>query len=301
MNNSVGDQINASARDGGSAAIAFVPTSSGFGAECINVNLAHELNSERRQKIWQGVLNYQLIFFRNQKLEKKDQVKFGERFGEFEIPVNKDYWSPDFQQLHVVSNRDSEGNLASAKAMETRGNYFWHTDASYMQRPSSITMLYALEVPDSGGDTKFANMYAAYDALDEGMKQRLAGLRAVHDWAQSRINSGSRPATQEEKKKAPSTSHPIVRTHPETGRKGLYIGNHTSHIEGMDKDEGRKLLAELVEHATQPQFVYTHKWRSGDLVMWDNRCLLHKASEDYDMSKQARVLHRTVLQGTVPV
>ena len=163
-----------------------------------------------------------------------------------------------------------------------------------------MTLLHAAELPPAGGDTQFANMVLAYEALTDGMKERLAGMRAIHSWEASRVASGSRPATEAEKRERPPVSHPIVRTHPETGEKALYIGNHAGGIEGLGEDDGRALLAELLAHATQRQFVYTHHWRPGDLVIWDNRALLHRALANYEMGKHRRVLHRTVVRGTAP-
>ena len=163
-----------------------------------------------------------------------------------------------------------------------------------------MTMLHAVELPPAGGDTQFANMVLAYRALPDTMKSRLATLRAIHSWETSRLQSGSKPATEEEKRERPPVSHPIVRTHPETGEKALYIGNHAGSIEGFDEAEGRALLAELLTHATRPDFIYTHHWRPGDLVMWDNRALLHRAVANYDMGQHRRVLHRTVVRGTAP-
>jgi taurine dioxygenase len=125
-------------------------------------------------------------------------------------------------------------------------------------------------------------------------------MRAVHSWAASRRRAGAPPPSETEMRERPPVDHPLVRTHPETGAKTLYIGNHASHILGMPEDDGEALLAELLEHATRPQFVYTHHWQDGDLVMWDNRCLLHRALANYEMTKHRRVLHRTVVTGTAP-
>jgi taurine dioxygenase len=161
-------------------------------------------------------------------------------------------------------------------------------------------MLHAIDVPAEGGDTLFANMLLAYDALSDEEKQSLEGLRAVHSWEASRRNTGNKPATEEQKRERPPVNHPLVRTHAD-GRKSLYLGMHIGHIEGMDYDEGRALLADLQERATADRFVYRHKWRKGDLVLWDNRVLLHRADRNYDMGTHPRVLHRTVVKGTVPV
>jgi alpha-ketoglutarate-dependent taurine dioxygenase len=163
-----------------------------------------------------------------------------------------------------------------------------------------MTILHAKELPPVGGNTQFANMAIAYDALAADMKRRIAGLRVVHSWAASRRRAGAPPPPEIEMRERPPVEHPLVRTHPDTGAKALYIGNHASHIVGLPEPESEALLQELLEHATQPQFVYTHHWRDGDLVMWDNRCLLHRALTNYEMATHRRVLHRTVVTGSAP-
>ena len=154
--------------------------------------------------------------------------------------------------------------------------------------------------PPEGGGTQFANMHLAYEALPDALKEKIAGLHAVHSWEANRANTFNRPATEAEKKERPPVAHPIVRTHPDTGRKLLYIGTHTSHIDGMPVAEGRALLYQLLDFATQPRFQYTHYWKQGQVVMWDNRCLLHRAAGDFEMDKHPRLLHRTVIRGTKP-
>ena len=272
-----------------------------FGAAIAGVDLGAVSDAGQCAAIRKAFLDRQILVFRGQQLEKPAQIRFTEQFGELELPLNRDYLGADFPALHVVTNLDAEGRLKDRKVLANPGNYFWHTDASYMPVPAMATLLYAIQVPPEGGDTAFANLSLAYDALPESTKTRIDGMKAVHSWAQSRINSGSRPATDEENRNAPPVAHPLVRTHPETGRKGLYLGNHTSHIEGLPVDEGRALLTELLAHVTDARFVYRHRWQPGDLVMWDNRCLVHRASDDFDFTTHPRVLHRTVLRGTVPV
>ena len=161
-------------------------------------------------------------------------------------------------------------------------------------------MLHGVEIPSRGGETQFANTALAYAALDDTTKQRIAGLRAVHSWERSRIQSRSLLATEEQKHERPPVDHPIVRTHPDTGAKGLYLGNHASHVLGWPEEEGRALLRWLEAFATQPSFAYSHRWRPGDLVLWDNRCTVHRALPHEDMDIERRVLHRTVVKGTVP-
>ncbi len=200
--------------------------------------------------------------------------------------------------VHTVTNLDDDGNPTTK--LSQVGNYHWHTDKSYHAVPSLMTLLHAKELPPEGGDTQFANMAMAYDALPDAMKRRIAGMRVVHSWAASRRRAGAPPPSEIEMRERPPVDHPLVLTHPETGAKTLYISNHASHILGMPEDEGEALLFELLEHATTPQFVYTHHWQDGDLVMWDNRALLHRALANYEMAKHRRVLHRTVVTGTVP-
>lgn len=277
------------------------PMGGAFAGECRNVDLSRPLAPATRDAIRAAFLEHQILVFRGQRLDKAAQIGFSEQFGPLELPINKDLLDGEYPALHVQSNVDASGKLMARKLLANPGNYFWHTDASYMAIPAMATLLYAIQVPPKGGDTMFANLCLAYEALPVETKGRIDALKAVHSWEQSRRNSGSRPATAEEIRNAPPVAHPLVRTHPETGRKALYLGNHASHIEGMPVKEGRTLLAELLEHATQARFVYGHRWHAGDLVMWDNRCLVHRATDDYDFTIHPRTLHRTVLRGTVPV
>jgi alpha-ketoglutarate-dependent taurine dioxygenase len=179
------------------------------------------------------------------------------------------------------------------------GTRTWHSDKAYMPRPSMATFLYGVEVTARGGETMFASLTAAYDALDDATKDRLNGLKCVHSWERTLLNSGSRPASEEERRLSPPVTHPLIRTHPGNGRKALYIGMHVSHIVGMDEEQGRAQLFELLDFATQDQFVFAHKWRRGDLVVWDNASLVHK-SAPYDHHGERRHLNRTVVRGDTP-
>jgi alpha-ketoglutarate-dependent taurine dioxygenase len=268
------------------------------GAEITGVDLARPVDDTLRDAILDALIDHHVLAFRDQHLTKDQQYELTLRFGEIEGHVGRLPGGEKYPVVHTVTNLDENGNPTPTP--HTHGNYFWHTDKSYHAVPSLATMLHAIEVPPVGGETEFANTAMAYAALPEETKRAIAGLRAVHSWEASRRNTGNKPATEEQKRERPPVSHPIVRTHPDTGERVLYIGIHTSHIEGMDEAEGRKLLAELLDHATQPRFVYSHAWRPGDLVMWDNRCLLHRAARNYDMGIHRRVLHRTVIRGTVP-
>jgi taurine dioxygenase len=267
------------------------------GVAISGADLTRALTPDLKGLILQALLDHHVVVFRNQALSPEQQYAFTTNFGDLEEHVGR-HRDTRYSIVHAVTNLDRDGNPTTKPT--TNGNYHWHTDKSYHQVPSLMTMLHAVELPSRGGDTQFANTALAYKALPETMKYRLAGLRAVHSWEWSRITSGSAPATEAETAERPPVDHPMVRTHPESGEKALYIGNHASYILGMPEAEGRALLAELLEHATQPEFVYTHHWRPGDLVIWDNRCLLHRAVANYEMAKQRRVLHRTVVRGTVP-
>jgi alpha-ketoglutarate-dependent taurine dioxygenase len=267
------------------------------GVEILCAELSEPLSEPLAALIRRALLDHRVVVIRDQALSKQQQHDFTLNFGELENHVAR-HSDGRYGIVHSVTNLDQEGNPTDA--LDIRGNYFWHTDKSYHAVPSLMTMLHAVELPPAGGDTQFANMVLAYRTLPDTMKSRLATLRAIHSWETSRLQSGSKPATEEEKRERPPVSHPIARTHPETGEKALYIGNHAGSIEGFDEAEGRALLAELLAHATRPDFIYTHHWRPGDLVMWDNRALLHRAVANYDMGQHRRVLHRTVVRGTAP-
>ena len=267
------------------------------GVEITGADLSRPISPALAALIRQALLDHHVVVIRDQALSQQQQHDFTLNFGELEDHVGR-HSDARYAIVHSVTNLDPDGN--PTQALDTRGNYFWHTDKSYHAVPSLMTMLHAVELPPVGGNTQFANMVLAYRALPQAMKDRLAGLRAIHSWEASRIKSGSRPATEAEKSERPPVSHPIVRTHPETGDKALYIGNHAGTIEGLGDDEGEALLEELLAHATQPEFIYTHHWRPGDVVIWDNRALLHRALANYEMSRHRRVLHRTVVRGTAP-
>jgi taurine dioxygenase len=270
------------------------------GLEISDIDLSEPLTPAQRDRVVRAFQSNPVLVFRRQRLTKQQQYDFTLNFGEIEgLHVGRHLDEERYGAVHLVSNLDEQGNASSH--LRERGNYFWHTDKSYHAIPSLMTMLHAVELPPAGGETQFANTAMAYDALDDAMKQRIRGLRAIHSWEASRLQSGSTPATEAQKTERPPVDHPVVRVHPDTGRPVLYLGNHASHVIGMDLDEGRTLLRSLLAHATQPRFVYSHSWQAGDLVVWDNRCLVHRALPHADMGQHRRLLHRTVVRGTVPV
>ena len=258
------------------------------GTRIEGADLALPLSPELKAAIWRAFLAHHIVAFPRQFLTREQQFAFAANFGEVEVHGAHRGEAKRYDVAHVMSNLDADGN--PVVRISKAANYHWHTDKPYHAAPPMLTMLRAVEVPPEqagpGGDTEFANAALAYDALPAEIKHRIAALRVVF-----------RPAFDETR---PAVDHPLVRTHPETGRKALYIGNHSTHILGMPEPEGVALLGQLLAHATQRQFVYVHRWRVGDLVMWDNRCVLHRVVVDAAMSQYRRVMHRSVVRGTVP-
>lgn len=269
------------------------------GVEIVGADLGRPLSPTRLQAVRDAFRTHHVVVFRDQDLSQDAQLAFTRQFGEIEEHVGRHAAAARYGLVHTVTNLGDDGRPAAKLAQV--GNYHWHTDKSYHAVPSLMTVLHARELPPAGGDTQFANMAMGYDALPEATRQRIAGLRVVHSWAASRRRAGAPPPSEVEMRERPPVEHPLVRTHPETGAKTLYIGNHASHVVGIREADSEALLHDLLAHATQPQFVYTHRWRAGDLVVWDNRCLLHRALANYEMARHRRVLHRTVVTGTVPV
>jgi taurine dioxygenase len=269
-----------------------------LGAEVTGVDVAR-LSDPEFDRIYDAFLEHQMLLFRNQRLAPADQVVFARRFGSVQVHVMNQYHADGFPEIYYLSNLDASGR-PSGKHPD-KGTVHWHTDGSWARRPGQATLLYADRVPSEGGETRFASMYAAYDDLDQAMKERLAPLRAIHslDFSRTRRH-GDDPMSEAQKKAKPPVAHPIVRIHPETGRKCLFLGDHAWCVEGMPLEAGRQLIEELNASIIRPELVYTHRWRPGDLVIWDNRCMLHKA-EPYDTAKEARVLRRCTVVGEVPI
>jgi len=261
------------------------------GVAITGIDLAEPLPPEPKRRILEAFRDHHVVVFPGQALTREQQYDFARNFGE--IAPSGQPGSKRHDVAHVISNLDKDGNPVDRSSSPV-GNHRWHTDKSWHAVPPLLTMLRAVELPPTGGDTEFANTVMGYAALPEETKRRIAGLRVVFRWGASA--GKAMMSTRDE----PPVDHPLVRTHPETGRKTLYLGNHASHIHGMPEAEGAALLAELLEHATQRRFVYAHRWCRGDLVMWDNRCLLHRAVANYDMGKYRRVMHRSVVRGAVP-
>jgi len=285
---------------------AMKPAVTKSGAACgaeIACDLAQDFDEATFREIEHAFHDNIVVVFRGQTLSNERHIEFSRRFGELEIHIVRKYLLPGFPEILLISNiRDDRGeHIGLADA-----GFTWHSDTSYRRRPSRCSLLYAKEVPQRDGrplgDTVFANAIAAYEALSESMKKRLAGLRAIHRYSARRRGADSpRPKlTQAQLEETPDIAHPIVRTHPYTGRKSLYVtAGECVGIEGMPKDEAVDLIAELDTHCVRPEFLYRHKWQVGDLLMWDNTSSMHLAICDYALPDR-RLMHRTTVIGTVP-
>jgi taurine dioxygenase len=276
------------------------------GAACgaeIDLDLTQNIDDATFHEIERVFHDNIVVVFRNQRLANERHIEFSRLFGELEIHIVKKYLLPDFPEILLISNiRDERGeHIGLADA-----GFTWHTDTSYRRRPSRCSLLYAKEVPQRDGhplgDTVFANTIAAYEALPEDMKRRLAGLRAIHRYSERRrVADSPRPKlSREQLDETPDVAHPIVRTHPYTGRKSLYVtAGECIGIENMPDDQAVDLIAELDAHCVRPEFLYRHTWQVGDLLMWDNTSAMHLAICDYALPER-RLMHRTTVIGTVP-
>ncbi len=274
-------------------------TTTKFVTEVEDIDLSQPIDAVTIKDLRDAINRHSILVFRGQSIDNDQHLAFSRNFGDLEIHTVKQYLLPDYPEIIALANRGENGTTPI-----DNGGAYWHSDISYKAKPPMGSLLYSLEVPPEGGDTLYTDMYAAYDALSEEMKGTLEGLRAVHGYAARFAKmgeGGKRPQlSAAQLAEVPEVSHPIVRTNPETGRKALYVNEgFTLSIVGMAMDESRDLLDRLTAHTMEPRFVYAHKWRVGDLVFWDNRATMHCATA-YD-TQYARTMHRTTIQGDVPI
>jgi taurine dioxygenase len=270
-----------------------------MGAEIGDVDIAASDLDAAMDTIRAAFHEHHLLVLRRQDVDASHIESFARRFGDVATQIFRNADGTPLSPVHSISNLDPAGKPSNSPYVQA--NYAWHTDHSFRTHPSLLTMLYGVELPEHGGDTEFADMTRAYDALAPERKRALEGVRVEHSYEYMRRTVTDRPASEEERRDAPPVVHPLVRTHPVTGCRSLYLGMYCARIIGMAEDEGRKLLDDLLAHATQPRFVYRHTWQTHDLLLWDNRCLLHRAIPNYDIAKHRRVLQRIVVKGSVPV
>jgi len=269
-----------------------VPLSPAIGAEILGVDLRRPLDDAAFQRVRDAWHRRCILLFRGQHLDDADQVRFAARFGELSKVLHRHDGHTAHPSVMLISNIRQDGKLIGALP---DGEMYFHSDQCYMERPSMATLLHAIEVPRQGGNTLFASMYAAYAALPEPVKRQIATLKAlnVYDYEGNPTKRGAVRAD------APSFAHPVVRTHPATGGKALYVNRlMTASIVGLPREESDHLLSFLFDHQEQRQFVYEHVWTPGDLILWDNRSALH-ARTDFDGAER-RLLRRVAVLGERP-
>ncbi len=284
--------------------IAVKPLSPAFVAEVTGLDLRESLTGAAVAAVEDAINQYGVLVFPGQFIDDAQQMAFSRRFGDLETTVKlyrKDFVPRLDPHVSDISNLD-ENNRVRAKDDRLRlnglGNRLWHSDSSFKRVPARFSLLSARTVPSEGGETQFADMRAAWDALPERKQAFLDGLICEHTQLFSRAKIGFTDWSEEERARMAPVPQLMVRTHPGSGRKSLFLSSHAGRIRGMEEPEARMMLMDLIEFATQPQFVHTHRWTAGDLVMWDNRCTMHRARE-YDET-QVRDLHRTTVSDGVP-
>jgi len=277
--------------------LAVVPTPAAVGAEVLDVDL-RSIDDAIFAEVYRAWLDHSVLLFRDQQLSDADLIAFSRRFGALDqapIQENGRRFVEGHPEIYVVSNVIENGVAIGSLGA---GEAVWHTDMSYLPRPPKASVLYALEVPPRGGDTSFCSMSAAWEQLPGALKQRAGGLHVKHDGTYNSggyVRQGVTPTG--DPRTSPGTLHPLVYAHPETGRQALYLGRRrNAYIEGLPLDESEALLDEIWEEATRDELTWRHQWRAGDLVLWDNRCTMHRR-DAFDPASR-RVMHRTQIRST---
>lgn len=291
-----------------------MPTGNAVGAEIQGIDLSQPVPDEVRKAIHQAWLDHLVLLFRGQSLTPEQYLEGARIFGEPQVGAARKYYekagvkslanSLDTPEVTILSNLDEEGNPTERNSGLGSLEVVWHSDNSYIEQPPAGSCLYSIEVPPKSGNTSFNNQYMAYETMPDDMRAAIEGKKSIQD--STRNSAGvlrpgvSLPTRPSE---VPGPHHPLIRVHPETGRKALYLGRRrdypSQYIIGMDEDESETLLDQLWEHATQDKFKWTHTWKTGDLLVWDNRCAMHY--RDPVDSSQRRVMYRTQFQGETPV
>jgi len=273
-------------------AIEVRPLAAAIGAEITGVDLSRPVDDATLEQVEEAWRRYLVLLFRNQPLTHEQHIAFSARFGPLDdhsaIPKFRD---PEYHNILPVTNQEFNGRKQPVGRQ-------WHSDLSTTTRPARGSLLRCEVIPPVGGDTMFTNMYLAYETLSDAMKKIVDGLDAIHDMTVARHSRGRDPADLAEvRKRNPPVAHPMVRVHPETGRKALYVSEMTTTgIVGLTDEEAQPILEFLYRHCVQPEFTYRHKWQVHDLLAWDNRCTMHLALSDYDINVP-RKLYRTTLLG----
>jgi alpha-ketoglutarate-dependent 2,4-dichlorophenoxyacetate dioxygenase len=282
-------------------ALTVLPVTENFAAEIGDVDLSRRLEAADLAAIKQAFARYAVLIFPDQHLSQDQHLDFAKEFGPLETTIGRLYLGD--AQLRIrkefadVSNLDPHNKVwgkNSRQRMFQLANRLWHTDSSFKRVPALASLLYARVIPPVGGHTEFADLRAAYDALSAEMRRRLEGHVAEHCIFTSRARLGFTEFSDEERAEMPPVPQAVVRTIPESGRKTLYLASHAGRILGMAESAGRVLIEELMAHATQRQFIYTHRWRVHDLVIWDDRCTMHRGTEFDDLRWKRDMQRATV-------
>jgi taurine dioxygenase len=263
------------------------------GVEVLNVDLRKELDETTFESVLDVWHRGQVIVFRDQKIEAEDQLRFGRRIGEL-AGTHTHRFEGENPAIMYISNEKKDGKYVHALPV---GEMMFHIDQCHQERPAKATMLFAIKIPSEGGNTMFCDLYRAYETLPEDLKKKVAGKKGLNIYD---YDAGATQRAAAVSDDAPRCAHPIVRTHPVTGRKALFVNRlMTRGIEGMADDEALPILNRLFDHMENPEFVYEHRWRLGDVLMWDNRCTSH-ARRDFD-PEQPRLMRRLTIKGEKPV
>jgi len=277
------------------ATLETIPLLAGFGVEILGFD-ARSADEDARQEVVRLLDHHGAIVIRGQDLTAADQVAFTRVFGEPAENAGPDYTVKEHPEVFIISNKMVDGRVIG----DAEAGTAWHTDLNYDKRPAAYTILHALEVPAEGSDTLLADTCAAWNALPDDKQRQVDGLTVHHSYA-NLVARSQRTMTEEERVAYPDVFHPLVRRHPADGRKTLWGMSTTTPngIVDMPNPEGKNLIREMLEFATQDRFVYRHKWRAGDILAWDNRCTMH-CGTPFDKSKYTRHVHRTWVRGEVP-
>ncbi|OZI41655.1 TauD/TfdA dioxygenase family protein [Bordetella genomosp. 4] len=276
------------------------PLPGGIGAEIVGIDLGQTLNASDFARVHRAHLDHHVVVFRDQRITPQQHIDFSRRFGKLMIHVLHQFHLPGHPEILIVSNIVEDGKPVG---LGDAGKY-WHSDISYKPLPSLGSLLHAQELPSEGGDTLFADMHVAYDTLPAHLRDAIEGRQAVHSYlakyGQMQKEANWRPTlSPEQLAQVKEVVHPVVRTHPETGRKALFVSEgFTTRIEGLPEDESQQILAELFAHSIKPEHIYRHQWREHDLVFWDNRSLIHLAAGT--PAHLRRKLYRTTIEGDTP-
>ena len=279
------------------------PLGAALGAEVRGVDMRQPMDAETQEQVLAAWMEHLVLVFPEQHVSDTQHVEFTRGIGEPEIFHQKIIKSKSVREIFRVSNVDEDGvimPITNPTVRQLSLAQFWHTDSSYMPMPCKGALLHGIEVSRTGGETQFTNMYKVYEALPAALKERIEGRKARHNFEHMHTLQTLTPLTDSERAAMPPVWHPMVRVHPVTGRKSLYISPiYNDEVEGLSKAESLALIAELAEFAGRPEFVYSHSWETDDVVMWDNRCTLHQVTS-YDPAER-RVMHRTTIVGDQPV